>query len=147
MALKIFEKNYSEANETRTFFHSNGKIKSRRKNSFDEDGALIAFEIFTCSYDSAWRTLQDRLQKYSVNGKDVDLLSDELHVTKYSGNEMLETSYYKNSILRVRTFYLDSKGEEFARATYFDGGIIVRDFYRGNIKISSTIDNGENNEN
>lgn len=143
----IFEKNYAESTETRTFYHENGNVKSRRKNFFDQDGALTAFEIYTCSYDSSWRVVQDRLQKYAVEGKNVSLVSDEVHVTKYSGNNVLETSYYKNSILRVRTFYIEGKSDEYARATYFDGGIIVRDFYRGNIKISSTIDNGEVNEN
>ena len=68
-------------------------------------------------------------------------------MTKYSGKNILETSYYKNSVLRVRTFYIDGKSDEYARATYFDGGIIVRDFYRGNIKISSTVDNGDFNGN
>lgn len=139
----IFEKNYSNSTETRTFFHPNGQIKSRRKNYFDQDGALTSFEIYTCSYDSKWRSVQERLQKYNVVKNDVDLSGDELYVTKYSGEETLEKSYYKNSILRVRTFYLDGKDDEFVRATYFDGGIIVRDFYKGNIKVSSTIDNGE----
>ena len=139
----VFEKNYADSTETRTFYHDNGNVKSRRKNFFDQDGVLTAFEIYTCSYDSSWRVVQDRLQKYLVDGKSVSLDSDELHVTKYSGKNILETSYYKNSILRVRTFYIDGKSDEYARATYFDGGIIVRDFYKGNIKVSSNVDNGE----
>ena len=143
----IFEKNYAESSETRTFYHKNGNVKSRRKNYFDKDSKLVSFEIYTCTYDSSWRVVKDRLQKYSVNGKAVALSSDEVHVTKYSGKNVVETSYYKNSVLRVRTFYIDGKSDEYARATYFDGGIIVRDFYRGNIKISSTVDNGERNEN
>lgn len=143
----IFEKNYADSTETRTFYHKNGSVKSRRKNFFDKDGRLVSFEIYTCSYDSSWRPVQDRLQKFAVDGKDVSLSSDETHVTKYSGKNILETSYYKNSVLRVRTFYIDGKSDEYARATYFDGGIIVRDFYRGNIKISSTVDNGDFNGN
>ena len=142
----IFERNFADSTETRSFFHSNQKLKSRRKNYFDKDGALASFDIFVCLYDSAWRTKQERLQKYSVNKKSVALLSDELSVSKYSGDILQETSYYKNSILRVRTFFLDGKTDEFARATYFDGGIIVRDFYKGNVKISSTIDKGAGDE-
>lgn len=142
-----YERNYTDSTETRTFFYSDGRIKSRRKNFFDKDDVLTAFEIFTCAYDSSSRLVQERLQKYSVNGSDVDLSSDELNVTKYSGKKISETSYYKNSILRVRTFYPEGNEDEYARATYFDGGMIVRDFYKGNIKISSTVDNGERREN
>ncbi len=138
----IFEKNYSDLTETRSFYHSNGKIKSRRKNFLDDKNKLTAFEIYTCSYDSSYKLLQERLQKYSVDGKSVSIASDELHVTKYSGEKIAETSYYKNSILRVRTFYNGQNDDEYVRATYFDGGMIVRDFYRGNIKVSSRIDNG-----
>lgn len=143
----IFEKNYSEMTETRTFYHSDGRIKSRRKNFFDDKNALLSFEIFVCSYDSKGRILQERLQKYDVDGQSVTLSSDELNVTKYSGEKISETSYYKNSILRVRDFYTDQENDERVRATYFDGGVIVRDFYRGNIKVSSTIDDGDDDEN
>ena len=138
----VFEKNYAQSTETRTFFHSDGQIKSRRKNFFDKDGALTAFEIYTCAYDSSARLVKERLQKYSVDKKNVALSSDELYLTKYAGKKISESSYYKNSILRVRTFYIDGKDDEYVRATYFDGGIIVRDFYRGNMKVSSAIDNG-----
>ena len=133
--------------ETRTFYYSNGNVKSRRKNFFDDKNALKAFEIFVCSYDSRGRVLQERLQKYDVDGQSVILSSDELNVTKYLGEKVSETSYYKNSILRVRNFYTGQDNDERVRATYFDGGVIVRDFYRGNIKVSSTIDDGDKNEN
>lgn len=140
----IFESDYSANTETRTFYHPNGKVKSRRKNFFDDKKNLTAFEIYTCSYDKSFRLLQERLQKYSVNGKAVELSGDELHITKYSGNKMTETSYYKDSVLRVRTFY--TTDEDYVRATYFDGGVIVRDFYRGNIKVSSSINGGDRHE-
>ncbi len=143
----VFEKDYSGLTETRTFYYSNGNVKSRRKNFFDDKNALKAFEIFVCSYDSRGRVLQERLQKYDVDGQSVILSSDELNVTKYLGEKVSETSYYKNSILRVRNFYTGQDNDERVRATYFDGGVIVRDFYRGNIKVSSTIDDGDKNEN
>ena len=141
----IYERNYFDSTETRSFFHPNGLIKSRRKNYFDKEEKISAFEIYTCSYDSKNRLVQERLQRYSVDNKAVSLSEDELHVTKYSGENISETSYYKNSVLRVRTFYMDGNPEEYARATYFDGGMIVRDFYKGNVKISSTVDNGRAN--
>lgn len=140
----IFERDYSQKTESRTFYHPNGKIKSQRKNYFDKDGLLTAFEIFTCKYNSSYKALQERLQKYSVNGKKIALESDELNTTKYEGEKIAETSYYKNSILRVRTFY--GEDDKFVRATYFDGGVIVRDFYKGNIKLSSSIDDGDDDE-
>ena len=140
-------KGYLQNPDCPTEYYSNGNVKSRRKNFFDDKNALKAFEIFVCSYDSRGRVLQERLQKYDVDGQSVILSSDELNVTKYLGEKVSETSYYKNSILRVRNFYTGQDNDERVRATYFDGGVIVRDFYRGNIKVSSTIDDGDKNEN
>ena len=37
----IFEKNYADSTETRTFYHKNGSVKSRRKNFFDKDGSTL----------------------------------------------------------------------------------------------------------
>ncbi len=135
----VFERNFSENTETRTFFYPNKKIKSRRNNYFDDKGILDTFEIFTSDYDASWRISQERRQKYSSGKKGVRLLNEQLTNYVYNGDKPSMTSFYENSILRLRIVY-DSKNEQnFVRTTYFDGGLIIRDFYTDGIKVSSNL--------
>lgn len=143
----VFEKNYAKQYEKRSFYFSDGRLKSERKNYFDQDGNLLSFDAISIKYDKALRAVQERVQKYNVEKKSVKLFSDEIRNTKYNGKVLEETSYYKNSILRVRTIYQNFDKGDYVRATYFDGGIIVRDFYRENVKVDSTIVNGGLREN
>ena len=142
-----FEKNFAEKFEKRSFYFSDGRLKSERKNYFDDDGKLLSFDAFSIKYDNSLRVTQERIQKYNVAQKSVKLYSDEIRNTKYNGKNLQETSYYKNSVLRVRTVYRNYEKGDYVRTTYFDGGIIVRDFYRENIKVDSTIRNGGDYEN
>ncbi|MBO4545986.1 MAG: hypothetical protein J5700_00260, partial [Treponema sp.] len=86
--------------------------------------------------------VQERLQKYNVENKSVKFVSDEVRNTKYNGKILEETTYYKNSVLRVRTVYRNYEKGDYVRTIYFDGGIIVRDFYRENVKVDSSVKNG-----
>ena len=142
-----FEKNFSEKFERRSFYYSDGRLKSERKNYFDDDGKLLSFDALSIGYDKSLRAVQERLQKYKVNKKSVLLFSDELRVSKYGKNVLEESLYYKNSVLRVRTLYQNFEKGDYVRTTYFDGGIIVREFYRDNVKVDSTIKNGGVHEN
>lgn len=142
-----FEKNFAEKFERRSFFFSDGRLKSERKNYFDDEGKLLSFDAISIKYDNSLRVTQERIQKYNVVKKSVKLYSDEIRNSKYNGKYLEETSYYKNSVLRVRTIYRNFEKGDYARTTYFDGGIIVRDFYRGNVKVDSTIRNGGDYEN
>lgn len=142
----VFETNFSEKYEKRSFYFSDGRLKSERKNYFDDDGNLLRFEAVSFRYDSSLRKTQERLQKYKVEKKSVRLESDEIRNSKYNGKNLEETSYYKNSVLRVRTVYQDQEKGDYVKTTYFDGGIIVRDFYRDNLKVGSSIFNGGENE-
>lgn len=142
-----FEKNFAENFEKRSFYFSDGRLKSERKNYFDEDGKLLSFDAISIKYDKSLRVTQERIQKYNVVKKSVKLFSDEIRNSKYNGKDLEETSYYKNSVLRVRTVYRNFEKGDYVRTTYFDGGIIVRDFYRENIKVDSTIRTGGDYEN
>lgn len=142
-----FEKNFAEKFEKRSFYFSDGRLKSERKNYFDDEGKLLSFDAISIKYDNSLRVTQERIQKYNVVKKSVKLYSDEIRNSKYNGKDLEETSYYKNSVLRVRTVYRNFEKGDYVRTTYFDGGIIVRDFYRGNVKVDSTIRNGGDYEN
>lgn len=143
----VFEKNYAENFEKRSFFYSDGRLKSERKNYFDKDGNLSSFDAISIKYDNSLRVIQERIQKYNVENKSVKLFSDEIRNSKYNGKILEETSYYKNSVLRVRTIYQNFEKGDYVKTTYFDGGIIVRDFYRENVKVDSSIRNGGGYEN
>ena len=142
----VFERNFSEKFEKRSFYFSDGRLKSERKNYFDDEGNLLSFDAVSFKYDSSLRVTQERLQKYKIEKKSVRLASDEIRNSKYNGKSLEETSYYKNSVLRVRTVYQDQEKGDYVKTTYFDGGIIVRDFYRDNLKVGSSIFNGGENE-
>ncbi len=138
----VLEKNYGEKSERRTFYLGDGKIKSQRVDWLDENGAVLSFDVFNCEYDKKGRTVLERLQKYSVDRKNVRLSSDERRVWVYNKSGLEEKSYYKNSVLRVRTVYQDEEKGDYVQTSYFDGGLIARDFYRNNEKVGSTIANG-----
>jgi len=138
----IFENNRTEKFERRSFYFADGRLKSERKNYFDEEGKLLSFDVGTFKYDKSRRTIQERLQKYNANEYGIRLFSDEIRNSKYDGKLLQETSYYKNGVLRVRTIYQDFDKGDYVRTTYFDGGIIVRDFYRDNVKIDTSMKGG-----
>lgn len=138
----IFEQNSAEKFESRSFYFSDGRLKSQRKNYFDQDGKLLSFDVVTITYDAAKRTIQERLQKYNSSESGIRLFSDEVHNSKYNGKVLEENSYYKNNVLRVKTIYQDFDKGDYVRTTYFDGGIIVRDFYRDNVKIDTSMKGG-----
>jgi len=138
----IFEQNNAEKFESRSFYFSDGRLKSQRKNYFDQDGKLLSFDVVTITYDAAKRTIQERLQKYNSSESGIRLFSDEVHNSKYNGKVLEESSYYKNNVLRVKTIYQDFDKGDYVRTTYFDGGIIVRDFYRDNVKIDTSMKGG-----
>ena len=121
-----------------TFFNADGKIRSSRKNNL-LDGKLDSFEIFTYEYDGEGRVLQERRQIFRMQGEKQKRVLSQRSVNKYSGESLVETSFYENSILRLRTVYTDS--ENYVQTTYFDGGVAVRDFYENGQKISSAFSN------
>lgn len=127
-----------------TFFNPDGKIRSSRKNNLP-GGALDSFEIFTYEYDGESRVLQENRQVFRVQGgKQKRVLSQRI-VNKYSGEKLSETSFYENSVLRIRTVYTDS--ENYVQTTYFDGGFAVRDFYENGVKVYSTLSNSRSGAN
>lgn len=138
----IFEKNSAEMFEKRTFYYSDGRLKSERVNHFDQDGNLLSFDVATVAYDSDLRAVNERLQKYNSNEKGIRLFSDEIQSSKYKGKVLEESAYYKNNVLRVKTVYQDYDKGDYVKTMYFDGGIIVRDFYRNNVKIDTSIKGG-----
>lgn len=138
----IFEKNNAEMFEKRTFYHSDGRLKSERVNHFDQDGNLLSFDVATVAYDADLRAVNERLQKYNSNEKGIRLFSDEIQSSKYKGKVLEESAYYKNNVLRVKTVYQDYDKGDYVKTMYFDGGIIVRDFYRNNVKIDTSIKGG-----
>lgn len=127
-----------------TFFNSDGKIRSSRKNNLP-DGALDSFEIFTYEYDGESRVLQENRQVFRVQGGKQKRVLSQRVVNKYSGEKLSETSFYENSVLRIRTVYTDS--ENYVQTTYFDGGFAVRDFYENGVKVYSTLSNSRSGAN
>lgn len=121
-----------------TFFNSDGKTRSSRKNKL-LDGKLDSFEIFTYEYDDEGRVLQERRQVFKMQGEKQKRVLSQRSVNKYSGDALFETSFYENSVLRIRTIFKDS--ENYVQTTYFDGGFVVRDFYENGRKISSAFSN------
>lgn len=142
----IFEQNYAENFEKRSFYFKDGRLKSERKNYFDQDKKLLSFDAASFVYDKSLRLTQERVQKYSSGAKGIRLVSDEIRNSKYNGKNLEETSYYKNSVLRVRTIYQNFEKGDYVKTTYFDGGIIVRDFYRDGHKVGTSIVDGGGNE-
>lgn len=103
------------------------------------DGKIDSFEIFTYEYDGEGRVLQERRQVFQMQGEKQKRVLSQRSVNKYSGENLSETSFYENSVLRIRTIYAD--GENYVQTTYFDGGFAVRDFYENGKKISSAFSN------
>ncbi|MBD5435788.1 MAG: hypothetical protein HDR36_04630 [Treponema sp.] len=136
---ELRENDFDAQTSSITFFNSNGKIRSSRKNNL-RDGKLDSFEIFTYEYDGEGRVLQEDRKLFQVQGKKQKRVLSQRVVNKYSGEKISETSFYENSALRIRTVYTDS--ENYVQTTYFDGGFVVRDFYENGVKISSTFSNG-----
>ena len=137
---ELRENDFDAQTSSITFFNSNGKIRSSRKNNL-RDGKLDSFEIFTYEYDGEGRILQEDRKLFQVQGKKQKRVLSQRVVNKYSGEKISETSFYENSALRIRTVYTDS--ENYVQTTYFDGGFVVRDFYENGVKISSTFSNGK----
>ena len=137
---ELRENDFDAQTSSITFFNSNGKIRSSRKNNL-RDGKLDSFEIFTYEYDGEGRILQEDRKLFQVQGKKQKRVLSQRVVNKYSGEKISETSFYENSALRIRTVYTDS--ENYVQTTYFDGGFVVRDFYKNGVKISSTFSNGK----
>lgn len=137
---EVRENDFDAQTSSITFFNSNGKIRSSRKNNL-RDGKLDSFEIFTYEYDGEGRVLQEDRKLFQVQGKKQKRVLSQRVVNKYSGEKISETSFYENSALRIRTVYTDS--ENYVQTTYFDGGFVVRDFYENGVKISSTFSNGK----
>lgn len=137
---ELRENDFDAQTSSITFFNSNGKIRSSRKNNL-RDGKLDSFEIFTYEYDGEERVLQEDRKLFQVQGKKQKRVLSQRVVNKYSGEKISETSFYENSALRIRTVYADS--ENYVQTTYFDGGFVVRDFYENGVKISSTFSNGK----
>ena len=137
---ELRENDFDAQTSSITFFNSNGKIRSSRKNNL-RDGKLDSFEIFTYEYDGEGRVLQENRKLFQVQGKKQKRVLSQRVVNKYSGEKISETSFYENSALRIRTVYTDS--EDYVQTTYFDGGFVVRDFYENGVKISSTFSNGK----
>ena len=127
-----------------TFFNLDGKIRSSRKNNLPS-GALDSFEIFTYEYDGESRVLQENRQVFRVQGGKQKRVLSQRVVNKYSGEKLSETSFYENSVLRIRTVYTDS--ENYVQTTYFDGGFAVRDFYENGVKVYSTLSNSRSGAN
>ena len=127
-----------------TFFNPDGKIRSSRKNNLP-GGALDSFEIFTYEYDGESRVLQENRQVFRVQGGKQKRVLSQRVVNKYSGEKLSETSFYENSVLRIRTVYTD--GENYVQTTYFDGGFAVRDFYENGAKVYSTLSNSRSGAN
>lgn len=126
------------------FFNPDGKIRSSRKNNLP-GGALDSFEIFTYEYDGESRVLQENRQVFRVQGGKQKRVLSQRVVNKYSGEKLSETSFYENSVLRIRTVYTDS--ENYVQTTYFDGGFAVRDFYENGVKVYSTLSNNRSGAN
>lgn len=137
---ELRENDFDAQTASITFFNSDGKIRSSRKNNL-QDGKLDSFEIFTYEYDGEGRVLQEDRKLFQVQGKKQKRVLSQRVVNKYSGEKISETSFYENSVLRIRTVYTDS--ENYVQTTYFDGGFVVRDFYENGLKISSTFSNGK----
>lgn len=137
---ELRENDFDAQTSSITFFNSNGKIRSSRKNNL-RDGKLDSFEIFTYEYDGEGRVLQEDRKLFQVQGKKQKRVLSQRVVNKYSGEKISDTSFYENSALRIRTVYTDS--ENYVQTTYFDGGFVVRDFYENGVKISSTFSNGK----
>ena len=127
-----------------TFFNPDGKIRSSRKNNLP-GGVLDSFEIFTYEYDGESRVLQENRQVFRVQGGKQKRVLSQRVVNKYSGKKLSETSFYENSVLRIRTVYTDS--ENYVQTTYFDGGFAVRDFYENGVKVYSTLSNSRSGAN
>lgn len=127
-----------------TFFNPDGKIRSSRKNNLP-GGVLDSFEIFTYEYDGESRVLQENRQVFRVQGGKQKRVLSQRVVNKYSGEKLSETSFYENSVLRIRTVYTDS--ENYVQTTYFDGGFAVRDFYENGVKVYSTLSNSRSGAN
>lgn len=132
------ENDFDAQTSSVTFFNADGKIRSSRKNKL-LDGKLDSFEIFTYEYDGEGRVLEERRQIFKVQGEKQRRVLSQRGVNKYSGEKLIETSFYENSVLRIRTVYTDS--ENYVQTTYFDGGLAVRDFYENGQKISSAFSN------
>ena len=137
---ELRENDFDAQTSSITFFNSDGKIRSSRKNNLP-DGKLDSFEIFTYEYDGEGRVLQEDWKLFQVQGKKQKRVLSQRVVNKYSGEKISETSFYENSALRIRTVYTDS--ENYVQTTYFNGGFVVRDFYENGVKISSTFSNGK----
>ncbi|MDE7292283.1 MAG: hypothetical protein K2N58_09575 [Treponemataceae bacterium] len=137
---ELRENDFDAQTSSITFFNSDGKIRSSRKNIL-RDGKLDSFEIFTYEYDGEGRVLQEDRKLFQVQGKKQKRVLSQRVVNKYSGEKISETSFYENSALRIRTVYTDS--ENYVQTTYFDGGFVVRDFYENGVKISATFSNGK----
>lgn len=127
-----------------TFFNPDGKIRSSRKNNLP-GGVLDSFEIFTYEYDGESRVLQENRQVFRVQGGKQKRVLSQRVVNKYSGEKLSETSFYENSVLRIRTVYTDS--ENYVQTTYFDAGFAVRDFYENGAKVYSTLSNSRSGAN
>lgn len=136
---ELRENDFDAQTSSITFFNSDGKIRSSRKNNLP-DGKLDSFEIFTYEYDGEGRVLQESRQVFRMQGEKQKRVLSQRVVNKYSGEKLSEMSFYENSVLRIRTVYADS--ENYVQTTYFDGGFAVRDFYENGKKISSTFSNG-----
>lgn len=135
----IFEDDFAGKKQTLSVFYSAGKLKSRRVNFLDDGAKISSFEILTFSYDEAGNVLREERQKFVADGKATRLEKSQLSENVYSGGKLSESSYYENSVLRLRTYYEDGKTDSYVQTTYFDGGFIVRDFYRDGVKIYSSL--------
>lgn len=136
----VKENDFSAKTQSLTFFTQSGKIKSQRKNQLVDD-KVESFEVFTFEYNADDKILQEKRQLFEVkNNRDVRVLT-QVTVNKYSGENLLETSFYENSVLRLRTVYQNGKKEDYIQTIYFDGGITVREFYKEGVKVSATISN------
>ena len=141
---EMHENDFDAQTASITFFNPDGKIRSSRKNNLP-GGALDSFEIFTYEYDGESRVLQENRQVFRVQGGKQKRVLSQRVVNKYSGGNLSETSFYENSVLRIRTVYTDS--ENYVQTTYFDGGFAVRDFYENGAKVYSTLSNSRSGAN
>lgn len=137
---ELRENDFDAQTASITFFYPDGKIRSSRKDNL-LDGKLDSFEIFTYEYDGEGRVLQENRKRFQMQDKKQKRVLSQRVVNKYSGEKLFETSFYENSILRIRTVYTD--GENYVQTTYFDGGFVVRDFYENGRKVSSAVSNGK----
>lgn len=135
---EIRENDFEASTSAVSFFNADGTIRSSRKNSFT-DGTLDSFDIFTYEYDGAGRVLQESRQVFRMHGKKQKRVLSQRVVNTYAGERLSETSFYENSVLRIRTVYTDD--DQYVQTTYFDGGLAVRDFYENGRKVSSTLSN------